>query len=285
MREVLITSQDLDLKEFITKIDALAGIVGGITRDPEGDTLHHALRKLVTSANKIVNDHKSEAISKRMLRTGHLKPSTVESLLDRLQKLSRYCSSSNTLSDLAKRHPFIMDATVDEVHLNGINFEPFEWSGTEPELHAVLKMYIMEDQVDSILGRPTSETNQSTRFYESLPGVFRTWTIHAEIQLLFHYEINCIRVRPRFVCANKDACYLCHSFLRAFNSCHPDNMMVSPKTHGKLYSQWGLPTLSGIPPVLKELNKILGLEIITEISERLHPGRRIQNARNRREST
>lgn len=65
--------------------------------------------------------------------------------------------------------------------------------------------------------------------------------IHAEIQLLFYYEQQAqTSLRPRVICATKNACYLCNAFLTLHNQ------FYTPKTHGKLYPQWTLPTLSAL---------------------------------------
>ena len=59
--------------------------------------------------------------------------------------------------------------------------------------------------------------------------------VHAEIQLLFFYELNSERIRPRTICFSKDACYLCDFFFRLHGQYH-----VS-RTHGRLYHRWTLP--------------------------------------------
>lgn len=63
--------------------------------------------------------------------------------------------------------------------------------------------------------------------------------IHAEIQLLFHYEQQPqIKLRPRVICSSKNACFLCNTFIRLHNQ------FYTPKTHGKLYPLWTLPDIS-----------------------------------------
>lgn len=63
--------------------------------------------------------------------------------------------------------------------------------------------------------------------------------IHAEIQLLFHYEQQAqIKLRPRVICSSKNACFLCNAFIRLHNQ------FYTPKTHGKLYPSWTLPDLT-----------------------------------------
>jgi hypothetical protein len=65
--------------------------------------------------------------------------------------------------------------------------------------------------------------------------------VHAEIQLLFFYELHPNLPRPRFICSSKKACYLCNLFL------HIHGGFLSPRTHGKLYDTWILPDWIEIP--------------------------------------
>ncbi|KFY19304.1 hypothetical protein V493_08027 [Pseudogymnoascus sp. VKM F-4281 (FW-2241)] len=59
--------------------------------------------------------------------------------------------------------------------------------------------------------------------------------VHAEIQLLFFYELHPDLPRPRIICASKSACYLCNLFFRLHG------VFQVPRSHGKLYPQWTLP--------------------------------------------
>lgn len=65
--------------------------------------------------------------------------------------------------------------------------------------------------------------------------------VHAEIQLLFHYELYPDRPRPRIICSSKSACYLCNLFFRLHGG------FFVPRTHGRLYEKWTLPDWSDVP--------------------------------------
>jgi hypothetical protein len=65
--------------------------------------------------------------------------------------------------------------------------------------------------------------------------------IHAEIQLLFFYELHPDRPRPRVICSSKSACYLCNLFFQLHDGFHV------PRTHGRLYEKWILPYWLDIP--------------------------------------
>ncbi len=67
------------------------------------------------------------------------------------------------------------------------------------------------------------------------------WKVHAEIQLLFFYELHPGRRRTRFICSSKSACYLCNLFFSLHGG------FYVPRTHGRLYARWILPDWVNIP--------------------------------------
>lgn len=68
--------------------------------------------------------------------------------------------------------------------------------------------------------------------------------VHAEIQLVYHYEMNPQPEPPRIICSSKSACYLCDAFVKVHS-----RFFIS-RTHGVLYPQWTLPNISpgDLPP-------------------------------------
>jgi hypothetical protein len=78
------------------------------------------------------------------------------------------------------------------------------------------------------------------------------WRVHAEIQLLFFYELYPRYQRPRFICSSKSACYLCNLFFFLHGGFHV------PRTHGRLYGEWTLPDWLDVPVERHgELSRIL----------------------------
>lgn len=67
------------------------------------------------------------------------------------------------------------------------------------------------------------------------------YKVHAEIQLLFFYELHPDRPRPRTICSSKSACYLCNLFFQLHGG------FSVPRTHGKLYEKWILPDWLSVP--------------------------------------
>lgn len=77
--------------------------------------------------------------------------------------------------------------------------------------------------------------------------------VHAEIQLLFFYECNQVKNRPRVIAASKASCYLCDLFLKT----HGGFQTIS--TFGQLNERWILPDwLPGISEVrLQHLQQVV----------------------------
>lgn len=63
---------------------------------------------------------------------------------------------------------------------------------------------------------------------------YKSVKVHAEIQLLFFYELNSERIRLRTICSNKSVCYLCDFFFGLHGQYY-----VS-RTYGRLYYRWTL---------------------------------------------
>ncbi|CAD0093468.1 unnamed protein product, partial [Aureobasidium vineae] len=94
--------------------------------------------------------------------------------------------------------------------------------------------------------------------------------VHAEIQLLCFYESlesNPGIIRPRVICSEKHACFLCDIFIKAHAQ------FYTPSTHGTFYPRWRLPKPGGfkisstkIMSTLHRFNKSLEEEIIQDRS-------------------
>lgn len=59
--------------------------------------------------------------------------------------------------------------------------------------------------------------------------------VHAEIQLIVHYELWPTECLPRVIGASKQACYLCYAFVKAHKQYH------ILRSHGQIYNQWTVP--------------------------------------------
>jgi len=87
--------------------------------------------------------------------------------------------------------------------------------------------------LERCLGKPIQVAVDKFRL--AIADYYKSVKVHAEIQLLFFYELNSERRRPRTVCSSKSACYLCDLFFKLHGQYYV------PRTHGRLYHKWTLP--------------------------------------------
>lgn len=65
----------------------------------------------------------------------------------------------------------------------------------------------------------------------------KTRHIHAEVQILVHYENKVSPPWPRAIGVSKEACFLCSSFIKSHG------LFYISKAHRQVYSQWTVPDL------------------------------------------
>lgn len=90
--------------------------------------------------------------------------------------------------------------------------------------------------------------------------------VHAEIQLLFFYELHPDLPRPRIICSSKSACYLCNLFF----SLHGE--FYTPRSHGRLYDKWVLPDWLAVPTERWANLGELATRMDTALEERIKRG-------------
>ena len=170
-------------------------------------------------------------LDRKIWQTRSHDPSTMKFLADEIGKLSRYCNVSRSFVDAARRKPGLFNrcgieilphAEADQTYLakNAPSFDKVCNERIYPNLTKDRKA-VLRAAYDA------RSSVQTSRF-----------KVHAEIQLLFFYEQNPRIQRPRVLCSNKHACFLCHLFISLHGRC------VIPRTHGRLYHQWALPEVT-----------------------------------------
>ena len=91
----------------------------------------------------------------------------------------------------------------------------------------------LKPSLERCLGKPTQAILDD--FHSIIGDYYQFVKVHAEIQLLFFYELNPGRLRPRVIYSSKSACYLCDLFFKLHGQ------FYIPRTHGRLYYKWTLP--------------------------------------------
>lgn len=123
---------------------------------------------------------------------------------------------------------------------------------------------------------------RSGRSFKAIEDVFSTMLkerhpVHAEIQLLYFYELNHVPRRPRVIASGKSACFLCNLFINMHGNFH------TPRTHGVLYHHWSLPgeeTLALFPEQkrgkIEELMHCFSLAIETIVQSKISASKTVQ---------
>ncbi|KAI9761146.1 MAG: hypothetical protein M4579_001193 [Chaenotheca gracillima] len=101
----------------------------------------------------------------------------------------------------------------------------------------------------------------------------KVYHVHAEVQLLVHYERHPCDPLPRALGTSKSACYLCDLVIK-----YHGNFYVS-RTHGQIFEQWTVPVLEAntaqylkFQKILRDMDNVITREIRLR---RLRSGRRL----------
>jgi hypothetical protein len=95
-------------------------------------------------------------------------------------------------------------------------------------------------------------------------GNSKTRHVHAEVQIIVYYEMRGPPTRPRAIGSSKEACFLCHSFIKAHG------LFCMSKAHSQIYPQWTIPDLAGYSvETLSRLRRTL-IAVNRDVSSALH---------------
>ena len=200
--------------------------------------------------------------------------STVTFLPQAIRKLGRYYCVACDLTDAARSSQYAI--------FGRITIKVLE----EPVLDA---HSIADDLLsfDATFERITSMSHQGqihhydskslslarAKYNARISSSLTPWKIHAEIQLLFFYELNSDIPSPRWICSSKSACYLCDLFIKL------NGKFRLPRTHGRLYDKWILPEWSidqcpsrqSLQSAIDRFNSTLEKKILQVLNTRMPP--------------
>lgn len=207
---------------------------------------HHAESSTVqeTASTMITQAHELSLLIEPAFKTStKLEPSLKRHLCEAVGKLGRYYTASCELICAArsKSHNVFRHVAIETCQVSG----PSNASVSNPfstltnAVQNIVRPGTPEQQktlrksLETLLARPlkTSESEFHSRTLDNSKAP----RVHAEIQLLFFYELHPKILRPRVICSSKSACYLCDLFIRCHGQFH-----IS-RTHGRLYGKWNLP--------------------------------------------
>ena len=200
------------------------------------------LQEMAKLAHNISSRFQLENLLKFVSSPALMNDEKRNSLCRDIRKVGRYYSASQYLITAAKRIPLFRRISVVPIKT------PFKSrSGNSPKVASlVIKdacKRILKDErnqliVKQALNRATTQVAGSLVPSPTLSLQIKNCKVHAEIQLLFFYEISTVTYKPRILCSNKGACFLCDLFIRIHGKHH------IAQTHGVLYDKWILPDCS-----------------------------------------
>lgn len=183
-------------------------------------------------------------------------PTSRDRLLDCLSKMTRYRECARFLCRNAEQFPMLRNVNVQKVQYAAqAERDPFG-SPTTVNFEQSLGRFQHGGQPVQISTLPgwLTEAAMSLRssFTKDVNKIRREAKVHAEVQLLVHYDnVSHEVVPPRILASSKDACYLCHSLIKLHSK------YEVPKSHGRLYKGWCLPAAYQEGPLQRSLNSFL----------------------------
>lgn len=206
--------------------------------NPEAYNITEDIIRLVHELNK------SPDVAAALNTASSLSSKERTSLQDTLVKLGQYYKASSDLVLVARRRKsrIFRRIQVESFQISvpdSVRF-PSKLKSALP----LIKNLAESPETSRLLSRfHGSESAANAALLHRLNSSRSGIKIHAEIKLLFYYELHPESMRPRVLCANKSACYLCDLFIRIHGE------FQTPRTFRKFNERWILPDwLDSIPP-------------------------------------
>lgn len=216
------------------------------------------IEQVLTTASQLNKFESSLSTFLSRVPGQELNPSTSKGLVRRLAKLGQYHRYSRYLFKTAKTTDLFGHAMVLTAGLNADLFAKAPISSDIISLGDCLdrcQPLPKASKARLFQQLDITASKADAGFTVAAKKVILESRIHAEIQLLTHYELKRVRLPPRIICSNKDACYLCNETTKLHGQ------FKIPKSHGRLYTAWNLPAL----PAHKNLRSRLNLELESRI--------------------
>jgi hypothetical protein len=148
-----------------------------------------------------------------------------------IARISRYYVASSFLLRAATKFPLFCRIKISSVMIRA----PKVLKTDLDPLAATVIDDLSNRQRGGIPNRVLTKPALKIKEEICLMATAKPYPIHAEIQLLLHYECHFSKHSPRIISSYKKACYLCSLFFRLHGK------FIVPSTHGRLYEKWALP--------------------------------------------
>ncbi|CBY00631.1 hypothetical protein LEMA_P017610.1 [Plenodomus lingam JN3] len=169
-------------------------------------------------------------------------PSSRQSLVNIVSKVSRYREAARYLYRTAKKYKPVQSMRIIPVNLAQDAFKRTTYGTAKnpsPCLNTTIKRITGDGRKPELkhLCHLLNITDQqlNEQFANQARKTLKEAKIHAEVQLIYYCDANTSLRPPRVICSSKDACFLCNVFISTHGN------MYTPRQHGRLYPGWRLP--------------------------------------------
>ncbi|VBB72096.1 Putative protein of unknown function [Podospora comata] len=202
----------------------------------------------------------------KLFSTLNINPLMKTGFVTRLGKIARYYESSHFLVQLAKRSILFDHTEVTTIKLNEEAFLRVPNSETIHRLSECLSRCHpgapLPLNINKICQKvKTDPTTANAVFGKETRKILADSKVHAEVQIVAYYGLHPVARKPRVICSNKDACYMCNLFIQVHG------MYYVPKSHGRLYTGWRVPPISSLSDAHAQLDKALQNKIRDVVQE------------------
>ncbi|KAH6652988.1 hypothetical protein BKA67DRAFT_536691 [Truncatella angustata] len=225
-------------KQLVAKLEAVEETAPGIKEKK-------CLRRLIDAVGRFLDliDMKQVLLQLKNQHTKLLDPNTGDAILDRLKKIAHYHSVAICLFEYAKIKEVFKSSQVEAIsQLPGLIPANHVSTDLAYALNSISLPYDAQNtlvQKIKIQKKAYRNYDPTEKFSETVKRTLSSGKVHAEVQLMFHYEMTQPSLRPRTIVSTKSACFLCNTLFRLHGKYH------IPSTHGKLYPGWLLPSNAG----------------------------------------
>lgn len=192
------------------------------------DECYGILESLAQVAYSLASETNLSQLLNSIPNTGRLGPDGKSSLSTTVGKIGRYYSSCPFHLAAARKLSVFKVVRVEGVKLPIPAFLPSPIVQSEPSFSEAVKRILGTEAKTLSQKIPIDMASAEAKFHRCLE-------VHAEVQLLFFYEIHTDIRRPRVICSSKSACFLCNLFINLHAK------FYIARTHGVIWDKWKLP--------------------------------------------
>ncbi|KAJ5945500.1 hypothetical protein N7454_002339 [Penicillium verhagenii] len=198
-------------------------------------------------------------------------PSSRSSLMNIIRKVSRYSEATRKLYRMAKKFPLVRNMKIQLASLPEKAFQAQANVSELPDLSSCLsKLGFLKGKkqtVTQLCHNLKLDEKAARARYELARMACAKTKIHAEIQVIAFCEMRAPDLFPRVISSSKDACFLCNRFIEIYGRMH------TPRTHGRLYPGWRLPSLPQFGVFQQKLNASLLESLRQDVAHGLAQGK------------